>query len=266
MINNVKHIHLVGIGGAAMSGIAEILVSLGYAVSGSDLQENEAVRQLRKDGVRVSRSHRAANVSKADVVVYSSAVKASNPELARARKRRIPVIRRAEMQGELMRMKHGIGIAGTHGKTTTTSMVGTVLTAAGLDPTIMVGGRMQGKRSGAYLGKGFYMVVEADEYDHTFLKLYPVQAVITTLEAEHLDCYTDLDDIKDAFVEYANHVPFYGSVILCLDEESVQDIIPRIERNIMTYGFSPQAEIRAEDITFDRMVSAFNVFYGRKKL
>jgi UDP-N-acetylmuramate--alanine ligase len=186
--------------------------------------------------------------------------------MVRARELKVPVIRRADMLGELMRLKYGIGIAGTHGKTTTTSMVGTVLTAGGLDPTIVVGGKMLNIGSHAHLGQGQYMVVEADEFDRSFLKLLPVIAVVTTLEADHLDCYKDLDDIKNAFVEYVNHVPFYGAVVLCLDEPTVQDIIPRIERRIITYGVAQQARVRAERISFSRRTTEFSLVIDGKPL
>jgi UDP-N-acetylmuramate--alanine ligase len=249
-----------------MNGIAEVLANQGYQISGSDLHETEVTRRLKKLGMTVRKGHHAEQVAGADVVVYSSAVRPTNVEMVRARELKIPVIRRADMLGELMRMKYGIGIAGTHGKTTTTSMIGEVLTVGRLDPTIVVGGKMLNQGSHAQLGRGPYMVVEADEFDRSFLKLLPVLAVITTLEADHLDCYKDLDDIKNAFVEYANHVPFYGAVILCLDETSVQDIIPRIERNIITYGCSQQARVRAEDISFDQRQSSFLALCDGKAL
>jgi UDP-N-acetylmuramate--alanine ligase len=266
MVNKVERIHLIGIGGAGMNGIAEVLVNQGYQVSGSDLHDTDVTRRMKKLGMTIHKGHASENVAEADVVVYSSAIKPANVEMVRARELKIPVIRRADMLGELMRMKYGIGIAGTHGKTTTTSMIGTVLTAGRLDPTIVVGGKMLNIGSHAHLGKGQYMVVEADEFDRSFLKLLPVLAIITTLEADHLDCYKDLDDIKNAFVEYANHVPFYGAVILCLDETSVQDIIPRIERTIITYGCTLQARVRAENVSFSARQSRFTAINDGKVL
>jgi UDP-N-acetylmuramate--alanine ligase len=197
-----------------------------------------------------------------DVVVISSAVQDDNPEVRAARERQIPVIRRAEMLAELMRMKHGVAVAGTHGKTTTTSMVGQVLTRAGLDPTLVIGGKVRMLESNAKLGAGRYLVAEADEFDRSFLKLAPVIAVITTIEAEHLDCYKDIDEIQKAFVEFANKVPFWGVVVACLDEKGVQAILPRLERRCLTYGLSAQAQLRAEEVRFDGMKSSFTVGNG----
>ncbi len=249
-----------------MSGIAELLLNLGFQITGSDLQVTEVTRRLVNLGANVAQGHSASQVGDADVVVISSAVKADNPEVMEARRRKIPVIRRAEMLGELMRMKHGIGIAGTHGKTTTTSMVGLVLTEGGLDPTIVVGGKVKRFRASAKLGNGQYLVAEADEFDRSFLRMVPTIAVVTTLEAEHLDCYTNLDDIKEAFVEFVNKVPFYGAVILCLDEESLQSIIPHIKGRLVTYGLSPQADIRATNLTFEGLESSFDLLVHGKKL
>ena len=205
-----------------MCGIAEILWNLGYSVTGSDMRSSESTERLKKLGIKVFLEHKRENVSGADVVVISSAVKDSNPEVVFAKQNKIPVIRRSEMLGELMRMKFGIGVAGTHGKTTTTSMIGQILTEAGLDPTIIVGGRVTNLGSNAKLGQGEYLVAEADEFDRSFLRLTPTIAVVTTLEAEHLDYYKDLEEIKSVFTEFVNKVPFYGSVILCLDEATIQ--------------------------------------------
>jgi UDP-N-acetylmuramate--alanine ligase len=262
MLGKVRRLHFVGIGGVGMCGIAEVLLNQGYHVSGSDLRLSEATEHLALLGAEISEGHRSENLGKVDVVVISSAVDEKNPEVRAARERRIPVIRRAEMLAELMRMKHGVAVAGTHGKTTTTSMVGQVLTRAGLDPTLVIGGKVRMLESNAKLGAGPYLVAEADEFDRSFLKLAPVIAVITTIEAEHLDCYKDLDEIQRAFVEFANKVPFWGAVVACLDEKGVQSILPRLERRCITYGLGPQAQLRAEDVRFDGMRSSFAVGNG----
>jgi UDP-N-acetylmuramate--alanine ligase len=256
----IKNIHLVGIGGAGMSGIAELLFNLGYGVTGSDLKSSETTKRLQELGIKISDHHNKENVENSDVVVVSSAVKEDNPEVVSAKERRIPVIRRAEMLGELMRMKHGIGIAGTHGKTTTTSMVGEILSEGGLDPTIVVGGKVVNLSSHARLGNGEYMVTEADEYDRSFLELSPTIAVITTLEPEHLDYYRDFKEIRAAFLEFVNKVPFYGRVILCWDEKNLQDLMSQIERPITTYGLSPQADLKARSLSFQENRSRFEVF------
>jgi len=266
MFGKVRKLHFVGIGGIGMSGIAELLINQGFEISGSDLQLSEVTQRLSELGARVDEGHSAALVGEADVVVISSAVKQDNPEVMEARRRKIPVIRRAEMLGELMRMKFSVGIAGTHGKTTTPSIVGLVLSQAGLDPTIIVGGKVRSLRTSAKLGGGEYLVAEADEFDRSFLRMFPTIAVVTTLEAEHLDCYTNLDDIKGAFVEYVNKVPFYGAVILCLDEKSLQSIIPSIGGRLLTYGLSPQADVRGTALTFDGLNSAFDVQYRGDRL
>jgi UDP-N-acetylmuramate--alanine ligase len=255
----IKKLHFVGIGGTGMCGIAEILWNLGYEVTGSDMRSSESTERLEKLGIRIYLVHKKENVKGADVLVISSAVKDSNPEVIFAKENKIPVIRRAEMLGELMRMKYGIGVAGTHGKTTTTSMIGHILTEAGLDPTIIVGGRVKSLGSNAKLGQGEYLVAEADEFDRSFLRLTPTIAVVTTLEAEHLDYYKDLEEIKSVFTEFVNKVPFYGSVILCLDEEAIQEIIPGIERPIVTYGLVPQADLVAHSIQFSENQSFFRV-------
>lgn len=261
-----KNIHFVGIGGIGMSGIAEVLYNLGYRVTGSDLQRSHITDRLESLGISVFEGHDSKNVEGADVVIFSSAVKPSNPELVRARERRIPVIRRADMLAELMRMKYGIGIAGTHGKTTTAWMVGTVLAESGLDPTIIVGGRVRSLGTNARLGEGKFLVAEADEFDRSFLRLNPTIAVVTSLEAEHLDCYKDLKEIKTAFVEYVNKVPFYGAVVLCLDEVEIASIIPEVERSLVTYGVSSQADILATGIVFEGLSSEFTVWVKGKEL
>jgi len=252
---------MVGIGGIGMSGIAEILLDQGFEVSGSDRQPSDITDRLEKLGAKIFKGHASKNLHDADVVVYSSAVHLDNPELVAAAEKKIPVIRRAEMLAELMRMKYGIAIAGTHGKTTTTSMTSLVLMEGGMDPTVIVGGKLSSfGGTNARLGHGDYIVVEADEFDRSFLQLTPVIGAITTLEREHLDIYTDLEDIKRAFIEFANKVPFYGFVILCLDEPSIQEILPLIRKKIITYGLNVQSDLRATNISFDENRSKFNLF------
>ncbi len=250
-----------------MSGIAEILLNQGFNVSGSDLNLTEVTKRLTELGAKIYEGHSAENVKDVDVLVYSSAVIPDNPEVRAAADKNIPIIKRAEMLAETMRMHYGIGIAGTHGKTTTTSMVGLTLTEGGVDPTIIVGGKLSGLGgTNARLGNGDFIVVEADEFDRTFLKLTPTIAAITTLESEHLDTYKDLDDIKTAFIEFANKVPFYGFVVLCLDEPALQDIIPFINKTIFTYGTTAQADVRAIDIEFDGFNSHYTAIYKGKEL
>ncbi|MDH4223259.1 MAG: UDP-N-acetylmuramate--L-alanine ligase [candidate division Zixibacteria bacterium] len=262
----IKKLHFVGIGGTGMCGIAEILLNLGYKVTGSDLRSSDSTERLEKLGIEIFIGHKKENLSGVDVVVISSAVRDTNPEVISARENKIPVIRRAEMLGELMRLKFGIGVAGTHGKTTTTSMIGQILSEAGLDPTIIVGGRVKNLGSNAKLGQGEYLVAEADEFDRSFLQLTPTIAVVTTLEAEHLDYYKDLEEIKSVFTKFVNKVPFYGSVILCLDEATIQEIIPAIERPIISYGLVPQADLIAYSISFFENKSSFKVKYKDKEL
>jgi len=263
VFKSIKKIHFVGIGGIGMSGIAEILLNQGFKVSGSDLQLTEVTRRLEELGTTVYEGHSADNVKDADVLVYSSAVIPDNPEVRAASDRNIPIIKRAEMLAETMRMHYGVGIAGTHGKTTTTSMVGLTLTEGGIDPTIIVGGKLSGLGgTNARLGNGEFIVVEADEFDRTFLRLTPTIAAITTLESEHLDTYKDLDDIKTAFIEFANKVPFYGFVVLCQDEPALLEIIPQINKKIITYGTNPHADVRAVDITHNEFTSSYSVKIG----
>jgi UDP-N-acetylmuramate--alanine ligase len=254
-------IHFVGIGGIGMSGIAEVLCNLGYTVQGSDASESANVTRLRDKGIAISIGHRAENVAGADVLVVSTAIKRDNPELMAARAQRIPVVRRAEMLAELMRLKHGIAIAGAHGKTTTTSMTASVLAAAGLDPTFVVGGRVNHIGATARLGRGEYMVVEADESDRTFLLLAPVVAVVTTIDREHLDTYQSLPEIQEIFTQFVNRVPFYGAAVLCLDEPNVQAIIPNVHRPVITYGTSTQADIVISEIELLGLESTFRLTY-----
>ncbi len=266
MLGRTKKIHFVGIGGIGMSGIAELLLNQGFEVSGSDLIFTKITDHLISKGATISEGHDANLIKDADVVVKSSAVKDDNPEIASALANKIPVIRRAEMLSEIMRMSYGIGIAGTHGKTTTTSMVGSVLSAAKLNPTVIVGGIVKNYGSNNLLGSGKYIVVEADEFDRSFLTLSPIIAGITNIEADHLDCYTDLEGVKRAFIEYANKVPFFGSVIACLDDHGVQSIIPRISKKIITYGISKQANIQATDFRFKDFKASFNAVYNNEIL
>jgi UDP-N-acetylmuramate--alanine ligase len=256
----VRHIHFVGVGGVGMSGLAEILRSLEFDVSGSDLKEGSTTKRLQTLGVRIDVGHRADNVRGVDVVVYSSAIKPENPELVEARALGIPVITRAEMLAELMRVKYGVAIAGSHGKTTTTSLVATVLRHAGLDPTVVVGGKMAALGSNARLGAGDLLVAEADESDGSFLRLTPTIAVVTNIDPEHLDHYGSHDKLKDAFVEFAERVPFYGLAVLCLDHPHVQDILPRVQRRHVTYGVSPQADYSARGIHFRGLETSFNAY------
>ena len=263
VFGRTRHIHMVGIGGIGMSGIAEILLIRGYVVSGSDSNVSETTERLKELGATIYPGHDASNVEGADVVVYTSAVKAKdNVETREAMSRQIPVIKRSEMLAELMRMKYGIGIAGTHGKTTTTTMAGHVVQDGSFDPTIIVGGRVHSfDKTNAVVGKGDIIIVEADEYDRTFLKLSPSMAVITNIEAEHLDIYEDLEDVKQAFIEFANKVPFYGAVIVCLDDANIRSILPKIDRRTISYGFTPQAQLRAINIEQSAFESNFTVIF-----
>ncbi len=258
----VRHVHFIGVGGIGMSGLAEILRTLEFDVSGSDLRESENTRNLTRLGVRIDVGHRAENVRGADVVVYSSAVSPENPEMIEAKALGTPVIPRAEMLAELMRVKYGIAIAGSHGKTTTTSLVATILRAAGFDPTVVVGGRMAALGSNARLGAGDMLVAEADESDGSFLRLSPTIAVVTNIDPEHLDFYKDHETLKSAFVSFVEKVPFYGLAILCLDHPHVQDLLPRIGRRHVTYGLSPQADYHARAIQFRGLSTTF-VAYRR---
>ena len=252
---------MVGIGGIGMSGIAEVLLTLGYSVSGSDSKLSTITERLQDLGATIYEGHKAENVQGAHVVVISSAVKPDNPEVTEAHKRKIPVIPRAEMLAELMRLKYGIAVAGAHGKTTTTSMVASILAAAHLDPTFVVGGRVNQAGTTARVGRGEYFVVEADESDRSFLMFAPVVAVVTTIDREHLDQYSSLEDIQAAFLQFVNRVPFYGAAILCLDEPNVQAIIPNVKRPIITYGTSSQADLVISDIQLQGFSSEFRLAY-----
>ena len=260
VLGRTRHVHFVGVGGIGMSGIAELLANLGYQVSGSDRARSQTTERLATLGVSVQAGHEAAHVGDADVVVFSSAVKADNPELAEARARGIPVIARAEMLAELMRLRVGIAVAGAHGKTSTTSMIALVLERAGLDPTAVIGGRLRAFGSNARLGRGQYMVAEADESDRSFLKLSPTVAVITNLDREHMEAYGGFDDLQQAFVDFANKVPFYGAVIACADDTELRRILPRLTRRATTYAIdAPDVEIAATDLTLEGFGSASTV-------
>jgi UDP-N-acetylmuramate--alanine ligase len=249
MKHKVKQLHFIGIGGSGMSGIAEVLLSLGYQVSGSDLSESASVKRLRTLGANIIIGHAAGNIAGADVVVISSAVKADNPEVVAAKTTRIPVVARAMMLAELMRFKQGIAIAGTHGKTTTTSLISHVLDCAGLDPTCVIGGRLNSIGTNARLGKGEYLVAEADESDASFLYLKPIMAVVTNIDQDHMETYEhDFAKLKSAFVEFLEHLPFYGLAVLCADDANVREIMPRLSKPMMTYGFSEHAELRAINV------------------
>jgi UDP-N-acetylmuramate--alanine ligase len=269
MFRSIKKLHFIGIGGIGMSGIAEILLDQGFKISGSDRALSEVTERLQKLGASIFEGHRAENIAQdVDTVVYSSAVQPDNPEILEAQKRNIPIVRRAEMLAEVMRLKYGIGIAGTHGKTTTTSMTSLVLMEGGLDPTVIVGGKLSGLGgTNARLGRGEFIVVEADEYDRSFLSITPTIAVLTTLETDHLDCYRDLEDIKSAFIQFASKVPFYGFIVLCLDEPALLDIMPHLsKKKIVTYGLNPQADIQAVDIRHKDDSSTYTLVRSNQEL
>ncbi len=255
-----RHIHFVGIGGVGMSGIAEVLLNLGHSISGSDIGETEVTRRLARLGAHISYGHRAEAVNDdTDVVVISSAVKYSNPEIVRARALKIPVIPRAEMLAELMRMKWGIAVAGTHGKTTTTSLISAILTRAGLDPTVVIGGKVHSLGSNAQLGRSDLMVAEADESDGTFLLLSPALAVVTNIDPEHLDYYGDMDRVRSAYLEFMNRIPFFGAAVLCLDDVTVRGLLPQVRKRVITYGTSPDAEFVARNVRVRGMQTHFEV-------
>lgn len=261
MYGRIRKIHFTGIGGIGMSGIAEVLLNLGYQISGSDLRQSENTDRLAGLGGEIYFGHRAENLLDVDVVVVSSAISEDNPEVVEAHRRLVPVIPRAEMLAELMRMKYGIAVAGTHGKTTTTSMVATVLSHGGIDPTAVIGGRLDSLGSNAKLGQGKFLVAEADESDGSFMKLSPTIAVVTNIDADHLDYYRDLDQIKDTFVDFINKVPFFGLAVLCIDDPNIQDIIPRVKKRFMTYGLTSQADFQATDIEMSAGRTSFKVHY-----
>jgi UDP-N-acetylmuramate--alanine ligase len=262
MFKRIKHVHFVGIGGIGMSGIAEVLLNLGYKVTGSDIKASAITDRLEQLGATIYPRHAAENVPGAHVVVTSSAVRTDNPEIQEAQRRKVPVIPRAEMLAELARLKYAITIAGTHGKTTTTSMIATVLDRAGHDPTVVVGGLLNTIGSNARLGKGEFIVLEADESDRSFLLLSPAIAVVTNIEADHLDQYRDLEDIQTAFLSFINKVPFYGAAVLCLDDPTVQSLIPQIKRRIVTYGTAATADVCISDIQLQGLGSTFTIRFN----
>jgi len=256
----VRRLHFVGIGGAGMSGIAEVVKENGFEVTGSDMGEGQVIDYLKGLGISIAPKHEAKNVENADLVVYSSAIPYDNVELVEARNRRIPIIRRAEMLGELMRLKYTLAIAGTHGKTTTTSIVGQIWEEAKRDPTIIVGGVVKGKGSGAKVGRGDYLIAESDEFDRSFLSMMPSSAIITNIDSDHLDTYGNIEEIKAAFVEFANKVPFYGQVIVCLDDPNVQQILSKLKKPVITYGFTRQAKYRIDNLRFEHGYPHFEIF------
>jgi len=266
MQRKVKHVHSVGIGGIGMSGIAEVLVNLGYNVGGSDVQPSETTARLQKIGARIVIGHAAENIGNADVVVTSTAVKENNPEVVEAHRKNIPVIPRAEMLAELLKMKFSVAVSGSHGKTTTTSMISTVLAQGDLDPTMVIGGKLASIGSNARLGDGEIIVAEADESDGSFLKLSPTIAVITNIDREHLDYYPGIVEIKDAFLTFANIVPFYGCTVVCNDDIHVREIIPSIKRRMITYGIENSADYSAENIKFSKRKTCYTLLYRGEKL
>jgi UDP-N-acetylmuramate--alanine ligase len=267
MYKRSYHIHFVGIGGIGMSGIAELLLNLDHQVSGSDLQETDITRRLEDLGATIYYSHQPHQVADADVVVVSSAIDSDNPEVLAANKDyHVPVIRRAEMLAELMRLKYAILVAGAHGKTTTTSMVGTVLAEGGLDPTVVIGGRLNAWGTNAKLGQGDFVVAEADESDGTFLLYSPTISLVTNIDTEHLDFYKDLNEIKETFLEFMNQVPFYGLNILCLEDQNIQSLLPKINKRLVTYGFSAQADFQAREVAFDGLNASYLAYYRGHEL
>ena len=266
LLGRTKRIHFIGIGGSGMSGIAEVLINQGYEVSGSDKSETSVTTHLKSLGAKIFFNHAPENIDGAQVVVMSSAIDPSNPEITRAKETMVPVIPRAEMLAELMRMKYGIAIAGTHGKTTTTSLVSTVLAGGELDPTVIIGGRLKNTGSHAKLGQSKFLVAEADESDGSFMRLSPSIAVVTTLDEEHMDFYKTLENMKDTFLQFINKIPFYGSAILCLDDPNIQSLIPYVEKRFITYGLSSQADYTARNISIDGLKTYFNVFRFGKDL
>jgi len=262
IFGKARHIHLIGIGGIGMSGIAEVLLNLGYSVSGSDIRRTEVTDNLSNLGAKIFLGHRPQNINGADVVVFSSAVKGDNPEIVEARGRSIPVIPRAEMLAELMRLKYGIAIAGAHGKTTTTNMIGSILTRGGLDPTVVIGGRLNiWGGSNARLGNGDFLVAEADESDGSFLALSPSVAVVTNIDYEHINFYHSMDNLRKTFVDFINKIPFYGRAIICVDDKEVQGLIPKLTKSYLTYGLNPQSDIRASEISKEGLNTSFVVTF-----
>ena len=266
MFRKVNKVHFVGIGGIGMSGIAELLLNLGFSVSGSDLNDSEIIQNLRSKGAMIYEGHHAKNLGDCEVLVYSSAVPEDNPELIAARGKNVTIIKRAEMLGELIALKQtSIGVGGTHGKTSTSSMIGALLSHAQLDPTLVVGGLVKNIDTNSQLGSGDLIVVEADEYDKSFLQLKPTISVITNIEQEHMDCYDDLEDLHNSFTQFANAVPFYGAVLACLDSPGVQDIIPSIKRPVITYGFTSQADISAKNIQSKETKTTYSLYKQNQK-
>lgn len=266
MFRKIQHVHFVGIGGIGMSGIAEVLLNLGFKVSGSDARASETVRRIERLGGTVYIGHHPNNLNDANVVVVSSAIKKDNPEVVEAHRRLIPVIPRAEMLAELMRLKKGIAIAGTHGKTTTTSMISTILSAAGIDPTVVIGGKLNSLGSNAKLGQGEYMVAEADESDGSFLCLSPIVSIVTNIDPEHLDHYGTMEAMLKAYLDFINKVPFYGLSVLCMDNTNIQRLLPKVKKRFVTFGLTPQADFQATDIEFNAMNTKFLVKYKGKDL
>lgn len=259
-MGHIKHVHFVGIGGVGMAGIAEVLLRQGYAISGSDLSENALTQWLRVMGATIFNQHDASNIAKADVIVRSSAVHDDNPELEAARKARIPIVARAEMLGELMRFRYGIAVAGTHGKTTTTSLATSILAEAGLDPTFVIGGRLNSAGSNARLGRGHYLVAEADESDASFLYLNPMISVVTNIDQDHMGTYNnDFEKLKSTFIEFIHRLPFYGLAVLCIDDPIVREILPKLSRPVLTYGLSADADFKTKDYTRSGMQTRFMV-------
>jgi len=266
MYQHDYHIHFVGIGGIGMSGIAELLLNLGYTISGSDLKLSHITDRLKAKGAVIYKGHAKENIRDVNVMVTSSAISSQNPEVIRAKELGCPIIPRAEMLAELMRIKYAIAVAGAHGKTSTTAMISQILNTAGLDPTVIIGGLLQGLDTNALHGSGEFIVAEADESDGSFLKYAPSIAAVTNIDLEHLDFYKDIEDIKDKFVQFINSVPFYGLAILCLDNPHIQDILPRITVRYITYGMTAQSELQARHIRFENGKSLFNVFKGKQDL
>lgn len=266
MFRENKNIHFVGIGGSGMSGIAKVLINSGHKVSGSDLKKTDVTEHLKSIGAIIFIGHKAANIKDSDVVVTSTAISKNNPEVITALKKKIPVISRIEMLAELARLKYAVTIAGTHGKTTTTSLTSLILEEGGFDPTIVIGGRLKNLKTSARLGKGNFIVVEADESDGSFLKLSPVITVITNIDNDHLDYYGSMENLKDAFIKHINSVPFYGAAVICSDNETIREIIPKITRKYVTYGFIGKPDIKASNIKVQKECTSFGVIYKNKKI
>ncbi|MBU1627883.1 UDP-N-acetylmuramate--L-alanine ligase [bacterium] len=266
MLERVRHIHLVGIAGAGMCGIAEVLLNLGFKVSGSDLKENNVTKRLEELGAKISFEHSTKNITNPDVCVYSSAIQESNIELIECKRKSIPLMLRGKMLADLMRLKNGVVVAGSHGKTTITSMIGTILIKAGLDPTIILGGRLSIFGSGTKLGKGDMFVAEMDESDGSFLEVSPTISVISSIDNEHKDFYGNMDKMKDAFLMFANKVPFYGATVFCQDDENIRKIMPFFEKRHISYGLSEESEVRGTNLEFEGFSSSFDVFLKRKRM